>query len=226
MLEAALALLVVLVLLTLWGALHNRAVARTCHRFEALVQEHLPVLLRKRRQLVRTDDYGVIDRSRWEKELSYFFAKVMPQALPPGDLAYIEPRLPEFRQRLERLVEERQDDAAASTRFEQVRNGAEFELFCADELRKGGWQVNLTAASRDQGADILAVRGGERLVVQCKLLNRPVGNHAVQEVVAARSHHACHRAVVVANQRFTASAIELAATNDVQLCHWSELARL
>ena len=68
--------------------------------------------------------------------------------------------------------------------------------------------------------------GGERLVVQCKLLGRPVGNYAVQEVVAARSHHQGNRALVVSNQRFTSSCIELAATNGVELCHWSELARL
>ena len=83
----------------------------------------------------------------------------------------------------------------------------------------------LTGASRDQGADLIAERGGDRLVVQCKLLSRPVGNYAVQEVVAARSHHLCNRAAVVSNQRFTASAIELAATNNVELWHWSELAR-
>ena len=82
-----------------------------------------------------------------------------------------------------------------------------------------------TGASRDQGADLIAERGEVRLIVQCKLLNRPVGNYAVQEVVAARSHHIGNRAMVVSNQRFTTSAAELAATNEVELCHWSELAQ-
>ena len=53
---------------------------------------------------------------------------------------------------------------------------------------------------------------GDRLVVQCKLLGRPVGNYAVQEVVAARSHQHANRALVASNQRFTASCIELAAS--------------
>ena len=72
----------------------------------------------------------------------------------------------------------------------------EFELFCAEELKRGGWRVTLTGASRDQGADMVAERAQERLIVQCKLLGRPVGNYAVQEVVAARSHHQGNRALV------------------------------
>ena len=103
-------------------------------------------------------------------------------------------------------------DVAAEARFERVRTGQEFELFCAEELERGGWRVSLTGASRDQGADLVAERAAERLVVQCKLLGRPVGNYAVQEVVAARSHQHANRALVASNQRFTASCVELAAS--------------
>ena len=191
-----------------------------------MVDEHLPVLVRKRRQLVRVDDYGVVDRSRWEQEIGYFFDKVVFQALAGAERGRIQERLDEFRERLELMVEAGPADPGAEARFERVRNGAEFELFCAEELRRGGWRVALTGASRDQGADLIAERGQERLVVQCKLLGRPVGNYAVQEVVAARSHHLGNRALVASNQRFTASCVELAATNGVELCHWSELARL
>jgi restriction system protein len=226
LIEAAAAVAAALVVLSLWGVLRDRSLGRTRQRFDALVMEHLPVLVRKRRQLVRVDDYGVVDRSRWEKEVRYFFEKVILQTLPEGDLVRVEERLDEFAARLEAMVEARQADAGTEMRFDRVKTGAEFELFCADELRRGGWQVSLTGASRDQGADLIAERGGDRLVVQCKLLSRPVGNYAVQEVVAARSHHLCTRAAVVSNQRFTQSAVELAATNAVELWHWSELARV
>jgi restriction system protein len=226
LLEAAVATSAVLVLLVLWGALRYRALERTGRRFDRLVEEHLPVLLRKHRQLIRTDDYGVVDRSRWEKEVGYFFAKIVFQALARREGEQVRERLDAFKQRLEEIVELRQRDAGAEARFERVRNGTEFELFCARELERGGWRVSPTGASRDQGADLIAERGQERLVVQCKFLNRPVGNYAVQEVVAARSHHLGNRALVASNQRFTASAAELAATNGVELCHWSELARI
>lgn len=226
MFEIVAVLTAVLALLVAWGTAREHARERTGRRFEALVDEHLPVLVRKRRQLVRVDEYGVVDRSRWDKEISYFFTKVVFQALEATDIGRIEERLEEFRVRLEAMVEARQQTLGSEAKFERVRNGLEFELFCADELRRGGWQVTATGASRDQGADLIAERGKERLVVQCKFLNRPVGNYAVQEVVAARSHHLGNRALVVSNHRFTASAAELAATNGVELCHWSELAQI
>lgn len=213
-------------LLLLWGHLRQLVQRRIIRRFEAIVDEHLVVLVRKRRLLIRVDDYGVVDRSRWEKEIDYFFSKVVAQHMASADLAHIESDLPAFRRLLEQRVEGRQVEIGTQARFDGVRNGREFELFCAEELRKGDWHVTVQRGSRDQGADLLARRGADQLVVQCKLLNRPVGNYAVQEVVAARAHHSCNQAMVVSNQGFTASAVELAATNDVQLCHWSELARL
>lgn len=226
MLEAAGAITLVLACFALWGTLRHYARERTDRRFEAVVEEFLPVLVRKRRQLVRVDDYGIVDRSRWEKEVGYFFDKVVFRSLAAADVERIQEHLERFRERLELIVEDRQQDVLAEARFERVRSGVEFEQFCAEELRRGGWQVTATGASRDQGADLIAERGKDRLVLQCKFLNRPVGNYAVQEVAAARSHHLGNRAMVVSNQRFTASAVELASTNGVELGHWSELASL
>ncbi len=226
MFEGALAGSAVLALLALWGTLRHRALARANERFDRLVEEYLPVLQRKHRQLIRTDDYGIVDRSRWEKEVGYFFQKIVFESLRGTDGRRIEERLGEFKARLEAIVEAGRQDVSAEAKLERVRNGVEFELFCAEQLQQAGWRVALTGASRDQGADIVAERGRERLVIQCKFLGRPVGNYAVQEVVAARAHHQGNRALVVSNQRFTSSCTELAATNDVELCHWSELARL
>jgi restriction system protein len=226
LLETALAISLLFGALSLWGTVRLRAVERAGRRFEGLVQEHLPVLLRKHRQLVRVDDYGLVDRSRWEKEVGYFFTRIVFEALPAPDRRHVEQRLDTFKARLEAIVEAGRPDIGAEARFERVRNGAEFELFCAEELRRGGWRVTLTGPARDQGADLVAERGRTRLIVQCKLLGRPVGNYAVQEVVAARSHHQGNRAMVASNQRFTASCVDLAASNGVELCYWSELGRL
>jgi restriction system protein len=223
---AAGGLCVLLFLLAAWGTVRRRAAERAVRRFDGLVEAYLPVLRRKHRQLVRVDDYGVVDRSRWEREVGYFLDRVVLAGLAPGDARRVRERLGAFKLRLEAAVAAGRPDEAAETRFERIRSGQEFELFCARELERGGWRVQLTGAARDQGADLLAERGGERLVVQCKLLGRPVGNHAVQEVVAARAHRAADRALVVSNQRFTASCAELAAANGVELYHWGELARL
>jgi restriction system protein len=224
--EAVVGTAIILLGLVLWGTLRQRARERAQARFDRVVAEYLPVLRRKHRQLVRVDDYGVVDRSRWERELGYVIDRVVLPALAERDAALVREGLDRYRERLEAAVAADRPDAAAEARFERVRTGREFEEFCAQELQRAGWRVTLTAASRDQGADLIVERGGERLAVQCKLLGRPVGNHAVQEVVAARAHRQADRALVVSNQRFTASCIELASTNRVELLHWSELARL
>jgi HJR/Mrr/RecB family endonuclease len=80
-----------------------------------------------------------------------------------------------------------------------------------------GHQIEVTKKSGDQGADVIIERAGERCVVQAKLYSQPVGNHAVQEAVAAIRHYRCQRAIVVTNNYFTRSAVELAHSNNVSL---------
>ena len=62
-----------------------------------------------------------------------------------------------------------------------------FEAHCAQT--PGGAAAGRPAPpalSGDQGADIIADKDGMRLIVQCKLLGRPVGNKAVQEAHSAQ----------------------------------------
>jgi restriction system protein len=223
--ETALAAMLVTTLVV-WGTLRQRARERVLRRFDALVAAHLPALRRRRRQLVRVDDYGVVDRARWERELGYFLDRVVPASLGVGEVRHIRERPERFRARLEAAVAAEEPEPAAEARFQRVRTGSEFELFCAQELERWGWRVSHTGAARDQGADLLAERDGERMVVQCKLLARAIGNQAVQEVAAARAHRQATRAVVVSNRRFTAGCVELARANGVELAHWRDLAAL
>ena len=97
-------------------------------------------------------------------------------------------------------------------------NGYEYELACAEYLRKKGFRdVSVTQASRDQGADIIAFRKKEKCAVQCKYYQSPVGNKAVQEVYAAATYYGCDRAIVMTNSTFTKGAIELAESLQVEL---------
>ncbi len=97
-------------------------------------------------------------------------------------------------------------------------NGYEYELACAEYLRKKGFRdVSVTQASRDQGADIIAFRKKEKCAVQCKYYRSPVGNKAVQEVYAATTYYGCDRAIVMTNSTFTKGAIELAESLQVEL---------
>ena len=112
------------------------------------------------------------------------------------------------------------------TQFSDNFTPAEFEVFCAQVLRESGWDARVTKGSRDQGVDVIAARGGLRVVIQCKLYTGPVGNKAVQEVSAGRGHENAHFGVVVSNSRYTASAAALAKTNRILLLHHRDLPNL
>ena len=80
------------------------------------------------------------------------------------------------------------------------------------------------AGTKKSIADVIAEHSGKRIVVQCKFYSKPVGNKAVQEVVAAKQFVGADLAVVASNQSFTKSAQQLAAANSVYLLHHDQLA--
>ena len=90
-------------------------------------------------------------------------------------------------------------------------DGHEFEYYCADLLRKRGFQeVEVTKGSGDYGIDILAERDGVTYAIQCKCYNAPVGVKAVQEAYAGRDYYDCMVGAVLTNQYFTGPAVEAA----------------
>ena len=71
-----------------------------------------------------------------------------------------------------------------------LMEGHEFEYYCADLLRRSGFQeVEVTKGSGDYGVDILAQKDGVAYAVQCKCHSGPVGVHAVQEAYAGRDYY-------------------------------------
>ena len=89
--------------------------------------------------------------------------------------------------------------------------GIEFEEYCASILSKNGFdQVKVTQASGDQGIDIRSYSQGVKYGFQCKFYSKPVGNKAVQEAFAGKEFYKCHVAVVLTNNSFTKSAVDLA----------------
>ncbi len=89
--------------------------------------------------------------------------------------------------------------------------GREFEKFCADLLKRRGFQeVVVTKGSGDFGIDILAERDGISYGIQCKNYQSPIGVKAVQEVYAGKDYYDCMVGVVMSNQYFTGPAVEAA----------------
>ncbi len=103
-------------------------------------------------------------------------------------------------------------------RYENIQNGYEFEEFCYSLYGDLGYYVEHTKLSNDQGADLVIEKDGIRTVVQAKHYAFPVGNKAVQEVVASKAFYDnAHHAIVITNSTYTPSAIKLAEANSVEL---------
>jgi len=99
-------------------------------------------------------------------------------------------------------------------------DGLAFEQFIAGILSSNDFtDVNVTRGSGDQGGDITANQGDEKLVIQAKRysIDKKVTNSAVQEVIGAIAWYNGNRGVVVTNSIFTNSAKELAKKNNIEL---------
>ncbi|PYD49169.1 restriction endonuclease [Novacetimonas pomaceti] len=186
-----------------------------------LIARHADTLRLRRRQLLARNSYGVAKPEKWHRERDEFATTILRPALRAAGLGAQWPRLGPW----------------AAARIEQAADGPvprpdivgpgmdplDYEQHCAAELRQDGWRADTTIGSGDQGADIVATRRGLRMVVQCKLYSRTVGNEAVQQVSAARAHYGAAVAVVVSNAPYTRAAQQLARTNGVWLLHHDEL---
>lgn len=98
-----------------------------------------------------------------------------------------------------------------------MMSGSEFEEFICYLFKKMGYSVNLTPSTGDQGIDLIAVKNGLRIGIQTKCYSNSVSNKAIQEVVAGVKHYNLSKAIVITNNYFTKSAIELALSNEVVL---------
>ncbi len=192
----------------------------------AIIDHHIDQLARRRAQLVREDAYGRVQLDKWAKEIDYFVMHHVSPALTAKEQALLSrertPIVQTISERAEILVQNR----PVFTTFSSDLNPAEFEIFCAEQLKRCGWNAHVTLQSRDQGVDVIAEKWGLRVVLQCKLYSGPVGNHAVQEIAAGKAHAQAHWGAVVTNNRYTSAAEELASTNGILLLHYSDLVNL
>jgi len=117
-----------------------------------------------------------------------------------------------------------QDSAALD--FDNME-GHEFERYCADILKRNDFEnVSVTQGSGDQGIDIIAFKDGIKYGIQCKCYSSAIGNKAVQEVFAGKTFYQCHVGIVLTNNYFTSSAIELAQRNGVVLWDRNKLLQM
>ena len=105
-----------------------------------------------------------------------------------------------------------------------ISSGVEFEQFLCDKINaQDGMHCEMTKASGDQGVDLIAYVADKKIAIQCKLYSEPVGNSAVQEVLAGRILYKCDIGCVVTNSSYTSSAKELAAGTGILLLDYRDV---
>ena len=94
----------------------------------------------------------------------------------------------------------------------------DYEKVVANWMRFNGfYNIKFTKKTGDYGADIIGEHQGFKYAVQCKLYSRPVGYHAIEEVIGAMHYYKCNGAIVVTNNTFTRQAREGAEKTGVVL---------
>ena len=117
----------------------------------------------------------------------------------------------------EAIEEKKRQEKEIELGYQNVENGYEFEEYVAKLYEKLGYKTKVTRKSGDQGADIIADKDNKRYVIQAKFYSSSVNNKAVQEVVASIGMYNADYGIVVTNNTYTSSAVELAKANNIEL---------
>ncbi len=95
--------------------------------------------------------------------------------------------------------------------------GEEFEYFLCTYFKELGYKAKTTPMVNDYGADVIAYKEGEKIVIQAKRYKKNVGIKAVQEVIGAKQYYKADKAMVITSSYFTPNAKNLAQSGNVEL---------
>lgn len=176
------------------------------------IEAHAPALSRNLRLAIKKNDYNCVVADERQETVIEFLDSI--------DLSFdyhrIEPAVIDYV-----LAEmERVESAARDGGFDAEAypsDPTEFEHWCAAQLRRFGWDADVTKRGYDQGIDIVARKGALVIGLQVKRYNSPVGNKAIQEAFTGKNYYGLAGAGVLATAGFTPSARRLAATTGVLL---------
>lgn len=190
------------------------------------IDKHKDILIRKARQTMYVDDYGNLSLQRWESERNYFIENILAKECPNECASADRNRINQVLDAIfadEYLRCKSHSDGMDTDQDVEKMSPIEFEYFCAELLEESGWEAHTTKASGDQGIDIIAKIDDVKAVFQCKLYSKPVGNSAVQQIIAGREFEEADFAAVITNSSFTASAFQLASVANIDLIHYEEI---
>lgn len=184
------------------------------------ISTHFDTLLIKYNQTVYQDDYRRYILDDWYKEIQYFINNIV---FPNEKYEYFEDAILKMRIQMflscwdELLKEHLEKTKEQRTINKVVKNGIDYEIYVEKYLQIAGYNVTRTPKTGDQGVDLIAEKDDDRKAIQCKYYSKPVGNKAVQEVIAGANFYQCTSAAVVSNASFTKSARQLAENSNIEL---------
>lgn len=116
-----------------------------------------------------------------------------------------------------------------STRFsasiEQVdkMSGAEFEEFMEHFFMRKGYKVTRTKLSGDFGVDLIIERNQRKYGIQLKRYSNKVSLKAVQELLGGLEYYNLDEGIVITNNFFQNSAIDLAEKCSKPIALWDRI---
>ena len=184
-----------------------------------------------------TNEYGIIDNKKWVKSLSNIIKNIIRvkvklksneyrQIFKKHHITFWDVRTENILIKFEGMIDRFNINHIISSDLDSITNGIEYENGLAEIINNSNvkWKANVTNSTNDQGVDVLVeYEKNIKVVIQCKRYNKPVGNKAVQEVIAGLIYYDADHAFVVTNNTFTNSAKQLAKSGNVKLLHHSEV---
>jgi HJR/Mrr/RecB family endonuclease len=190
-----------------------------------LLNNDIDLIARAYRRTVSSNSFGKKNYTNFKKELlEYLFDNTNSSEVLRYQSEFGEFQIPD---QTIHAIEAAIEDHDKTGDYTDDMDPYEYEHFCATQFKLAGWdEAEATSGSSDQGVDVVAKRGDDLLVAQCKKYSKPVGNSAVQEVVAGMKYYEANIGIVISTSGFTTSAEKLAIANDIKLIHHSEIKNL
>ena len=192
------------------------------NKLKEFIDDNFVNLKVKMHQLVYYDDYGQVVIDDWQKEVKYFITNVAFRFTKLDEAEYecLDSYFDYYMLKLEikyQKKREKDQENSEETFAENINTGEEYEVYIGNLLKQSGFKVKLTPKTGDQGVDLIAIKNDTTIAIQCKLYSKPVGNKAVQEVIAGKGYYMCDYGCVVTNNTYTDSARKLASNQGILL---------
>jgi hypothetical protein len=195
--------------------------------FEAIIEENFKVVAGAYRKSVTSNAFGKKNYDKFLPQLQEYLtdnSKIVDRLDREFglDVTPDEDALDNYIQ----IIETKINESDSKFDYSDDMDPYDYEHLCAEEFKKNKWDAEATQGSSDQGVDVIAKKDTRTLVAQCKRFMKPVGNKAVQEIVAGMKYYEATEGVVIAPNGYTNSAKNLAEANNIKLIHHSEIGNL